>query len=332
MKIRIAAALFAFALFFSGCAKERDENEPPLSEAEQATEAPINETPDVEATFRRSTLYYLSDEGYLVPVTKLVPWEEGIASACLSYMVSTPENLSAAREMGLSTVIPAGVELSLSIRDGNALVDMKNLPPLPSADEELLLCEAIVNTLTEFSTVSTVTITRGGQGGRLENGTELPVRRSAYALNPEDPELSVMTGSVPLTLYFPNAGGAVTVPITRYVSGEPDIYTAVSALMAGTKARGLRECFPTGTLLLGAAIENGVATVNLSEDFKETKATPGLYSLAYRTLWLTLAERFDFTRLRIQVNGAEFAPEAAEIPNDVNVFALPRAGRALAGD
>ena len=322
MKRRISAVLIlAAALLLTGCAGNKSGTETlPLETQAVKSEEPIAETPDVEATFRRSTLYYLSDEGYLVPVTKLVPWEEGIASACLSYMVSTPENLSAAREMGLSTVIPEGASLSLSIRDGNALVDIRGLSPLPSAEDELLLCEAIVNTLTEFSTVSTVTITREGQGGRLENGTELPVRRTAYALNPEEPEIATWTGSAPVKLYFPNLSGAVTVPVSRYIAGEPDVYSTVSALIAGTDAAGLRSCFPQGTLLLGAAIENGTVTVNLSEDFKATKTTPGLYSLAYRTLWLTLAERFDFTRLCIQVNGAEFAPEAVEAPKDINSF------------
>ncbi|MCR5808482.1 MAG: GerMN domain-containing protein [Clostridiales bacterium] len=281
------------------------------------TEAPA-ETPDAEATFRRSTLYFVSDEGFIVPVSKLIPWETGIAKACLACLVSTPENASAAREMGLVTSIPEGAGFTISIRDGNALVDMTGEWALPSAEAELNMIETIVNTLTEFPTVSTVTITRNGSGGRLENGAELPVRQGAYPLNPENEEIATMAGVSEAVLWFPNMSGAVTVPVTKYMGKEPTAYSVVSALIEGSKQKGLRPCFPENTLLLGAAVENGRATVNLSEDFKAVKDTEGLYSLAYRTVFLTLSELYDIDSLEIQVNGERFAPEDAEPQDMVN--------------
>ena len=112
--------------------------------------------------------------------------------------------------------------------------------------------------------------------------------------------------------------GAVTVPVTRYMSKAPSVYSIAAALIDGANGKGLRSCFPENTLLLGAAIENGVATINLSEDFAAVAETEGLYSLAYRSLWLTLAERYDFTRLDIEINGSLFAPEEVEPPSCVN--------------
>ncbi len=317
-RVRVWICVLCALMLFAGCAGKGSTGWDEEQYREPAEE--LKEEPEAEATFRRSTVYYLSDEGFIVPVTKLIPWEEGIASACLSYMVSTPENLSAARELGLSTVIPEGTELSLSIRDGNALLDMKGLAPLASAEAELAMIEAVVNTLTEFSTISTVTVTRDGHSGTLENGTELPVRRSEYALNPEDPELAASTGGRQVTLYFPNLSGAVTVPVSRQMSAEPNIYSTVSALIEGSKSDKLLRCFPENTLLLGAAVENGVVTVNLSGDFARVADTKGLYSLAYRTLWLTLKEQLDFKALRMQVNGEDFAPETTEGSLDVNSF------------
>lgn len=322
--IRLTAAAAALMVMLTGCTGKKSGNNgaAPTESAGYAvpTELPYTEDPDIETTFRRSTLYYASDEGYLVPVTKLVPWEEGIAKACLSYMTGTEVNSKAAGALGLKTVIPAGAELTITIKEGNALVDLSSMPPLPDAASEINMIEAIVNTLVGFSTVTTVTVTRDGAGGTLENGTELPVRMTAYPLNPEKGALETIAGAVPATLYFPNMQGTLTVPVTRYLNRDPSVYSLVSALIEGTGSDGLRSCFPENTLLLGAAIEGGTVTVNLSDDFKAVERTEGLFSLAVKTLWLTLAERFDFERLAIQVNGVNYAPETADIPTDVNVF------------
>lgn len=318
--IRLTAAVLALAVLLTGCAGRKNGNGDPLRTETAETELPFTEDPDIETTFRRSTLYYATDGGYLVPVTKLVPWEEGIAKACLSYMIGTEVNSKAADALGLKTVIPDGAELSITIREGNALVDIRGMEPLPDAASELNMIEAIVNTLVGFSTVSSVTVTRNGEGGKLENGTELPVRRTAYPLNPEKTELETIAGAAAATLYFPNMQGTVTVPVTRYINKDPSVYSLVSALIEGTDSEGLRSCFPENTLLLGAAIEGGTVTVNLSDDFKAVEGTEGLFSLAVKTLWLTLSERFDFERLTIQVNGVNYAPETADIPTSVNVF------------
>ena len=318
-RIRTAALLLAVLSAFAGCGGKRTE-EPPLPDATPEPTEEIDESPSAEATFRRSTLYYLSDEGYLVPVTKLIPWETGIARACLSYMTGSPANDAAAGELGLRTAIPEGTEYTISIKDGCALVNITSGLELPNAKAELDMIEAIVNALTEFPTVTAVTITVRGSGGKLKNGVELPVRSGAYPLNPEESELAVSGGASPATLYFPNLSGAVPVPVTRYLEKSPTIYSLVSALIAGTNAEGLRSCFPENTLLLGATLENEAATINLSEDFKSVSDVEGLYGLAVKTLWLTLAERYEFTRLRIQVNGVDYSPEEAGAPEYVNLF------------
>lgn len=310
----ICALLLPAAFLLSGCVGGED----PAPGAAAPSETVFSEHPELSATFRETTVFYLSDDGFIVPVTKLIPWEEGIAKAALSCMVSTPANVSAAREMGLSTVIPEGAELSISIADGNAKVDISGIAPLPSREAEDAMLRSIVNTLTGFPTVSTVTVTRDGEGGSLENGAELPVRQEAYALNPEEPEAETAAGGAEVTLYFPNAGGSLAVPVTRRISGRPGLYQLVSALVSGARSGRLRSCFPENTLLLGATLENGTVTVNLSEDFRASAQTEGLFSLAYRTVWLTLSREFDFDSLRFQINGVDFNPEevgSALLPN-----------------
>ncbi len=321
--VLLAALILLAALCSAGCGLFSPEEEHrasptyfPAGQQIQSEEPAFlgasDETPDASQTFREATVYYRSDEGYIVPVKKLIPWEEGIARACLGYMVSTPANDLAASELGLNTVLPAGVSFTLAIDNGEAKLDLIGLAPLAAAADEAAMLEAVINTLTEFASVSTVTVTVEGRGGALANGTELPVRSPRVALNVEQQELAASSGAAPSTLWFPNMSGAISVPVTRYFSSEPSLYKKVAALIEGPVTEGLRCCFPNGTLLLGATLENGVVTVNLSEDFKQVADTYGLYTLACRTLALTLAEDFTFDKLVTQVNGTDYMPENIE--------------------
>lgn len=317
LKSCIAAALLAALTFTVGCGLFEPEKETP-----RGTPVPTcavtdiagyrgdsDETPEASQTFREATLYFVSDEGFVVPVKKLIPWEEGIAKACLGYMTSTPDNDRAAAALGLKTVLPADTRVAIAISNGVAKVDLSGMPPLASAEEEVMMLTAVVDTLTEFATVERVTITVNGSGDALSNGTPLPKEQPRRPLNIEQSELEASAGASAGTLYFPNSSGALVIPVTRYFSTSPSLYTKVNALISGPQNSGLRCCFPQGTLLLGATAENGVVTVNLSEDFKAVAQTQGLYTLARETLLMTLREETPFQKLVIQVNGVEYMPE-----------------------
>ena len=67
--------------------------------------------------------------------------------------------------MGLNTVVPEGVTFELSISEKeHGRVNLLNLPKLSDQSAELRMITAIVNTLTEFPTIQTVSITVNGKG------------------------------------------------------------------------------------------------------------------------------------------------------------------------
>lgn len=309
------AAILIFALVFSGCAPRRGDagnadTAPAVSLSPQAeTDAEEFDEHPAAQTFREATLYYISDDGFVVPVKKAVPWEEGIAKACLGCITSSADNDAYAARLGLNTVLPAGTEVKLSISGGEARLDLVGLTPFEDAECERRALTAVINTLCEFSTVDTVTITRNGESGTLEHGTALPYMCKKRPMNAEQTELSASAGAVPRTLYFPNLSGALEVPVTRWFGAEPSLYSTVQALIEGPQSQRLMCCFPQGTLLLGAALENGVATVNLSGDFAAAAEVEGMYTLAKETLLRTLNECFDAAEINIQVNGKTFEPE-----------------------
>ena len=60
---------------------------------------------------RKTTLYFKDENGYLVPVMRRIPWEEGIGKTTLRNMIDTPELRAALDNTGLLPLIPSGTEI-----------------------------------------------------------------------------------------------------------------------------------------------------------------------------------------------------------------------------
>lgn len=271
-------------------------------------EAPVGtEAPNMETI--RVTLHYITDDGYVLPVRREIPREDGIAMACLSRLTKGTDDAELSL-LGLNAPIPEGTRISLAIAGGEARVDLSGMPQMQSEESERALFASIVNTLTQFRSVDRVSITVNGQHGRTENGSALPTACTGIALNVEDDSVAASASGTlsELTLYFPNEQGSAFIPVTRYVNGESGLYASLSRLAGGTKLEGLRCCFPENTLILGAAIENGVLSVNCSGDFLKINEMPGLYSLAMQSALLTASPFGSIDEIRFLVNGAPFEP------------------------
>ena len=102
----------------------------PQAEGGQAGADP---TEAVEATMS-TVVYYQDDYGYLVPVTRTIKAEEGVAKAKVNLMVKSVFNDMEAARLGLRTVIPEGTELDLDISRGNARINLTgDVSSLPDA-------------------------------------------------------------------------------------------------------------------------------------------------------------------------------------------------------
>lgn len=297
----LAALIAALVLCIAACAGE---------DAAQTAAEISEEGTDPYQGFRQTVLYFTTDDGFVVPVTKPIPWEEGIGKAALRCIVDTQENRASADAMGLSLPVPEGTEFTLRIADdATATVDLIGLSACASADEERAMVEAIVNTLTEFPSIDSVKITvNGASDVTLPNGTKLSGAMKTAALNTEEGEITVSTeGASALTLYFPNLSGSLNVPVTRYIEGAVTPERAIAELIAGPKAGALLNCFPEGTQLVSVSIGDGVATVDLSREFLAiTSGTVGLDNAAYETMFLTLDAIGDIARLDVTVEGEPY--------------------------
>ncbi len=84
-----------------------------------------------------------------------------------------------------------------------------------------------------------------------------------------DGEAAQTTGGTgrTVTVWFADESGAL-VAETRPASGGEPLEAAMRALAEGPSRPGLVPALPAGTRVLSAAVEEGVATVNLSAEFE----------------------------------------------------------------
>ncbi len=270
-------------------------------------------TPDTtpgttDSRIMRSTLYFSTDEGYTVPISVDVQWEDGIAKACLGKLIKNEANRLEFQKQGIVGVIPDGTEIELNLDGGSATVNLKHMPQFSNAEEEQRMFVSIVNTLTEFDTINDVTILMDGKGGRTTNGNAMPTRQGFYRMNIEQPSVATSGSANTITLYFPSNSGSMNIPITRYVQGGTDLYSCISELVSGTSLPNLVNCFPENTIVLSATLEHGILSINMTSDFEAIMDSPGMYELASSSAALTAQSFGSVDEVRFLVNGVEFSP------------------------
>ena len=162
----VCAAALVVALALKGGGNTVTETlyeEPPLTVTQTSAET---SAPAVET--QSTVCYYQDGDGYLVPVTRQVEKQDGIAKATLALMVQSSQNDMDAARMGLRTIIPEGTSFDIDISDGKARVDMsKEALNCASMEDELLM--ELSESIKEFGVVTPI-ITRPKEDG---NGYEV---------------------------------------------------------------------------------------------------------------------------------------------------------------
>ncbi len=137
------------------------------------------------------------------------------------------------------------------------------------------------------------------------------VKRSLTLLPPE------AGGKRPIRLYFYDGQAALLVPVTRFVTGDRDYPQVIfEELIKGPADRKkLARAIPEKTKLLGVEIDNGVLTLDFSEDVREygggSATEIGLVnSVLYSSRQIEGVESVQF---KIGGNVVEYLPEGTDI-------------------
>lgn len=275
--------------------------------AETAADVPMQST----------VCWYQDGDGYLVPVTRQIPQQDGVAKATLSLMVKSSANDLAAARMGLKNVIPEGTTFDLDIANGKARVDMsKEALNCMSAEEELLMVQGTAAALCGFDTVEEVSFLFDGQKrSKLTHGTDVSGAFSETSVNLESVATMASASSDyadQVQLYFPSASGRLLVPVTRTVFSPVDLATAMLELAKGPKSdSGLEAPLPRSCGVRSVQVKDGVATIDFSKDFITVTQQSDGGQQAVRAVLFTASQFPGVKKVAITVEGEPFKPEPA---------------------
>lgn len=309
--LMVGAAALVVALALRGGGETQLEmvyEEAPVTVAETSAGA--------EVEMQSTVCWYEDGDGYLVPVTRQVPKQDGVAKATLALMVKSSQNDLAAARMGLTNVIPEGVTFDLDIADGKARLDMsKEALNCASAEEELLMVQGAAAALCGFDTVEEVTFLFDGQKrSKLTHGTDVSGVFTADMVNLESVATMADAGAEQVQLYFPSASGRLLVPVSRTVFSPADISTAILELAKGPKDdSGLEPPLPKGCGVKSVKVKNGTATIDFTQEFINIAQQDDGGRQAVRAVLFTASQFPGVKKVEILVDGQPFtpAPEAA---------------------
>ena len=285
---------------------------------------PVTETAATPQVEMVSTVCWHADgDGYLVPVTRPIPMQDGSAKATLSLMVESSENDLAAARMGLTNVIPEGVSFDLDISGGKARVDMsKEALNCASAEEELLMVQGVSAALCGFDTVEEVSFLFDGQKrSKLTHGTDVSGVFTEDSVNLESTAVFADSPSADaVQLYFPSASGRMLVPVTRTVFSPADLPTAILELAKGPRTDSGLECpIPGKCAVKSVSVKNGVATIDFTKEFAAVAQSSDGGHQALQAVVYTASQFPGVKQVSVLVEGQPFRPEPQTATTFVNV-------------
>ncbi len=278
-------------------------------------------TTQVQGDTQPTVVFYQDGEGYLVPVTRQIPKQDGVAKATLGLMVKSSENDLQAARLGLRTVIPEGTTFDINIADQKARVDMsKEALTCASAEEELLMVQAVASALTTFPTVDEVSFLFDGQSrSKLTNGTDVSGAFTEDGLNMESVSTSSTANAGMIQLYFPSQTGRMLIPVTRTVFSTADLTTAMLELAKGPRDdSGLERPIPKDCGLNGVTMKDGTVTVNFTKEFMEVAQQSDGGKQALRAILFTCSQFPGVKKVEVQVEGEKFVPKQEDTATFVN--------------
>lgn len=318
--ILVIALVLVFSLF--GC-KAIDtmkdfitKEEPDVEIIRSDEEANIME----DSSLRNTVLYYQNENGYLVPVKRKIPWEEGIAKAALKNMMDSPTIREDIDTIGLKPLIPAGTEIigmSIDQDTGLCKVDFSSqIMNCQSKKDEENMIKGVVYTLTEFSNINEVQLMVDGKVvPELKYGTKIQKPLARTDINVVE---NLSDGASKVTVYYKGTSNGeyeyyvpVTVPTA---SPNANAMTSLEALFKGApELSGLYTDIPDGVEFQGVEVYNGVAYVDIiSYDFSML-SDQTVFNKMTKNIGLTLKEFPEIEYVEILFDGKTIEEAGLEL-------------------
>jgi len=263
-----------------------------------------------EDGMRKTVLYFKTQDGYLVPVMRRIPWEEGIARSTINNMIDSPELREALNPTGLLPIIPVGTEvrgISVNEETGLCKVDFsENVLNNQSDKEEENFIKGVVYTLTEFPAIKQVQILVGGKTlSSLKFGSNIskPFARENINLigKTEDGRSNIL-------VYYKSMNDdefeyfvPVTIPTLAPVA---NVYSALDLLFDGPPEElTLFSDIPKDVTLHGVEVKDGTAYVDISYGSYLGSQEDGIFNNIIKNIGLTLSQFKEIETVELLIDG-----------------------------
>ncbi|OPZ93807.1 MAG: Spore germination protein GerM [Firmicutes bacterium ADurb.Bin419] len=266
------------------------------------------------------TAYYKDEEGTLIPVTRDIPKEEGIAKAAIKSMIDNEENREALKALDLYPVLPQGTEVQgIDIKDGMAIVDFNNnLLNYKTELEEKNIVAGIVYSLSEFKTITKVKILVNGYEKKLKFSGDISgiLERGNILINSEKLNLESKTMKLDLYLFkLLNNKHEYLVPVSMEYIGMDKNELPEAIVVSLSKKPNDESLFtqmPENVELVDWSIKDKIVTLDFNKEIKNYGGNAREEGLVKQILY-SMKQIDGVERVRILIDGKkDHLPEGTE--------------------
>ena len=291
-------------------------------------EADDNEDYELEdpGEYIHVTVYYKDGDNLLVPLTRRIKKEEGIAKAALGCMVKNDENSDEIKDLGLYTVLPEDTSiLGMNIKDGTAIIDFNsNILNYEDASAEKNIVAGIVYCLTEFNTIKDVKfLIDGREQESLKFGTDVSkvMSRENILINSDKVNLAEKVKKVDVYRYkYLDGENEYILPFSiEYIGVEEEKLPTEIVRMLATKPeeQKITTQIPDGTGLIDSRVDNSTLVLNFNKKIKSYGGSAREAGILNQILY-TMKQIKGIDRVKILIEGKEDSlPEGTDLSKEI---------------
>ncbi|TYQ16276.1 UNVERIFIED_CONTAM: germination protein M [Acetivibrio alkalicellulosi] len=298
-----------------------------IKEVEEAEEIEIKND-SVTKEVMTITAYYRDSDDLIIPFTRQIERQEGIARAVIESMIYDKSNIDKLNNFRLKTVLPENTcVLGMNIKDGTVIVDFnENFLDYSDKKEEINIVSGVVYALTEFKTIDKVKILiNGEEQGTLKYGSDISgfLSRDNVLINSE--KLNVDDRTKKLDVYlFKNINEKFDylVPVSYEYIGVEDEKLPCEIVRLLTKSYEKQNLFsqlPENAELLDSKLEKDVLVINFNEELKNYGGSAREHGILNQIIH-SMKQIKGATSIKILVEGKEGElPEGTDISREIPI-------------
>ncbi len=268
------------------------------------------------------TLYYRDKDGMLIPVTRNVSKQEGLAKAAVGGLIDQAVTREQLDFYGLYPVLPQGTKVKgMTIKNGSAVIDFsKEFMNLGTKEDEQLAVTSVVYTLTGFNTISDVSFRIDGRVvNNLNNGTDISGSRNRDNTFINSKETALKDGYIKCDLYYMttyNDQYNYMLPVSTLLQKSDDsqlpaiMFAELSKKPAGDN---IYTSFPEGAKLLSCSMLEDLAVLDFSSQLTNYGGNEK-ENILLNQIYYTINQLRGISKAKILIDGkATNLPEGSEI-------------------